>query len=74
MLEEVLKIIMERGSKEDAVKYIKQNISNLLQNKIDIGELVITKAITKKVEDDDDEKKDNKKQTKNTYKVRQAHV
>jgi DNA polymerase elongation subunit (family B) len=52
MLEEVLKIIMEKESKDEAVKYIKQNITNLLQNKIDIGELVITKAITKKVEEE----------------------
>jgi DNA polymerase delta subunit 1 len=49
-----------------------------VQNKIDISKLVITKAITKKTDDgedsDDDKKKNKGKETKNTYKVKQAHV
>ena len=48
MLEEVLKIIMERGDVQECSEYIKGHISNLLQNKLDIGDLVITKAISKK--------------------------
>ena len=45
----------------DCTKYIKGKVTELLQNKIDIGELVITKAITKKTDDQKDEKDAKKK-------------
>lgn len=48
MLEDVLKIVMQDESLEKCAAYIKSRVSDLLQNKIDIGELVITKALTKK--------------------------
>jgi|JI61114BRNA_FD_contig_41_790069_length_1285_multi_2_in_0_out_0_3 DNA polymerase delta subunit 1 len=65
---------MQEESLEKCASYIKSRVSELLQNKIDIGELVITKALTKKSEDED--KDDNKKpgNGKNTYKVKQAHT
>ena len=70
------------------MRYIKEIVSELVQNKIDISKLVISKAITKKAagDDDSDEEEDNKvartkskdmsamdKSKKNTYKSKQAH-
>lgn len=38
----------------DAITYVKSTVADLLQNKIDLAKLVITKALTKKtfVEED----------------------
>ena len=49
-------------------------IAKLVQNKIDISKLVITKAISKKSEEDEQKKEKGKDKGKNTYKARQAHV
>lgn len=46
-MENVLETILVDGNKDKAIKYIQETISNLLQNKIDISKLVITKAISK---------------------------
>lgn len=54
------KILVDRST-EDAVAYIKEVISDLLQNKLDISLLVITKALGKGADSDD-------------YKAKQAHV
>jgi len=47
-------------------------IADLVQNKVDISKLVITKAISKKSEDEDEP--NSKKTGKNTYKNKQPHV
>ena len=57
--------------------YVKLVISELVQNKIDISKLVISKAISKNTEEEEEEKNEGKntgKSGKNTYKVKQAHV
>jgi DNA polymerase delta subunit 1 len=54
------KILLERNI-AGAVQYVKDTISDLLQNKMDISMLVITKALSKSVGDDD-------------YKAKTAHV
>lgn len=54
------KILIDR-SVDDAIKYVKQTISDLLQNKLDISLLVITKALGKSAKSDD-------------YANKQAHV
>ena len=56
------KMLIDR-SPEDAVEYVKNTLSALLQNQIDISLLVITKALGKKSEG-----------TKGGYKTRAAHV
>lgn len=51
MLEEVLKFVLtesDKGGREKAAQYIKDQVSMLVQNKIDISELVISKGISKK--------------------------
>ena len=58
---------------------MKDTISYLLQNKIDLSKLVITKALTKSSKgEEDDEGKGKKdlhgKDDKNEYKAKQAHV
>lgn len=51
---------------------------DLLQNKIDISKLVITKAISKNTDEDDDKKVDNVNTTgdknKKAYRSKQAHT
>ncbi len=52
ILEKVLKLILEEidnDGKNRAVQFVQEQISLLVQNKIDISELVISKAITKKI-------------------------
>ncbi len=65
------KILVERNVK-GAIEYIKDSISNLLMNKIDISLLVISKTISKKTDEGDDS--NTKKTKKNTYTQKQAHV
>ena len=48
ILEKVIRLILMENKKNDAIKYIKKIVSDLVQNKIDISKLVISKAITKK--------------------------
>ena len=57
--------------------FVKETIANLLQNKVDMSNLVITKALTKSVSNDDDE--DGKPKGKGmfgskVYAAKQAHV
>jgi len=75
MMNEILKKVLVDRDEKGAVEYTKQIISDLLQNKVDLSLLVITKAITKKSEKDveaDPSKKS--KDLKNVYKSHQAHV
>ncbi|KAF2865478.1 DNA polymerase family B-domain-containing protein [Massariosphaeria phaeospora] len=79
VIETSLRMLLIDKDEEGAQKFVKETISDLLQNKIDMSNLVITKALTKGVEnpDDKDEKdaKDkNPKNAKNVYTARQAHV
>jgi len=81
------KILIDRNV-PGAVDYVKETVSDLLQNKIDLSHLVITKAISKKIEkqeEPEDENnnnkakakskgKENEKKSANTYKSKSAHV
>jgi DNA polymerase delta subunit 1 len=60
------KLLIERNL-EETIIYVKNVVSALLQNKIDLSLLVITKAIGKK-------QKQEGKETKNTYSSKLAHV
>ena len=58
---------------------MKNTISDLLQNKVDLSKLVITKALTKSSKADDEEEAEPRKdavakEDKNEYKGKQAHV
>ena len=57
---------------EKTQNYIKSVVSDLLQNKIDISKLVITKAISKNTEEENDN--GDGKNKKKTYKSKQAHT
>lgn len=81
LVETVLRKILIDRSVNDAIEYCKGIISDLLQNKIDISLLVISKSLSKnaKVEDetvegDPNKPKDKKANKKNTYQAKQAHV
>jgi len=63
----VLKKILIERSYEEAINYCKGIISDLLQNRIDLSMLVISKGLGKKMKTD-------KKPDDNTYQARQAHV
>ena len=58
-------------NKEKAVEHCKGLISDLLQNRIDLSLLVITKGLSKKVGDGEEEAG---KAGKNTYANKSAHV
>jgi DNA polymerase delta subunit 1 len=58
MLVEVIDMILWQGDTKKAENYIKGVVSELVQNRIDVSKLVITKAITKKTNDGDSD--DNK--------------
>lgn len=61
MVESVLRKILIERDVAGAISYTKNVISDLLQNKVDISLLVITKGLKKTVDQDD-------------YKVKQAHT
>ena len=65
MLENVINMVLWESDTKKAENYIKSVVSDLVQNKIDVSKLVITKAITKKSgEDSDDERDDKPKMSK----------
>lgn len=68
------KILIER-SYEDAIEYIKKVVSDLLQNRVDLSLLVITKGLGKKenVKDVDGQPKRADGRT-NYYQVKTAHL
>lgn len=73
ILETVLKKIFDGDDIRESVNYIKGKVSDLLMNKIDLSELIITKSINRKI--GEEENPDPKKKEKaNKYKVKQAHV
>ncbi|KAI2464890.1 DNA polymerase family B-domain-containing protein [Annulohypoxylon bovei var. microspora] len=59
VIEKVLRMILINQDVQGAQDYVKDTIADLLQNKIDMSKLVITKALTKESED---------------YDAKQAHV
>lgn len=61
LVKEVLNQILIHKSVEGATKAAKQTISNLLQNRVDLSELVITKQLGKSAQSED-------------YTMKQAHV
>ncbi|OQR90444.1 DNA polymerase delta catalytic subunit [Achlya hypogyna] len=61
MVETILKKILIERNVDAAIGYTKQIISDLLQNKVDVSLLVITKGLSKTTDSDD-------------YKVKQAHT
>lgn len=80
ILKKVLQMLLykdEKESKMEIAQYVQKQISELVQNKIDISKLVISKGITKKVAGESDQEEGDGKKSKasqNTYKVKQAHV
>lgn len=48
--------LLKESDKDKAVEFCKGMISDLLQNRIDLSLLVITKGLSKKVGDGDNEK------------------
>jgi DNA polymerase delta subunit 1 len=84
VMEKVLKLLLVDRNTDEAIKYIKGVISDLLQNKIDISLLIISKSLSKRAEEggSDDEggevgdKKANKtgRNKSTTYQAKQAHV
>ena len=76
MLENILDLLLCKNDTEGIATYVKKMIGNLVQNKIDMSKLVITKAISKSTEEEEEEKdgKFSGKSGKNTYKNKQAHV
>jgi len=74
MVETVLKKILIDRSVDDAVNYCKGIISDLLQNRIDISLLVISKSLSKKTVTEEEQSKMDNKNKKNTYQAKQAHV
>ena len=85
VVEKVLKLILVDRNVDEAVKYCKGVVSDLLQNKIDISLLIISKSLSKKSEEGDSEDEGGAggdKKTKSgagrnkstTYQAKQAHV
>jgi DNA polymerase delta subunit 1 len=56
-------------SYEEAIEYIKKVVSDLLQNRVDLSLLVVTKALGKK-----EATKPEQKGDKNFYQVKAAHI
>lgn len=71
------KLLVDRDV-QGAIDDVKRNISDLLQNKVDLSLLTITKALSKNMEEEDDDDKDDKKKKDNKgtnqYKTKLAHV
>lgn len=79
MVETVLNKILIDRNVEDSINYCKGVISDLLQNRIDISLLVISKTLSKKADTneeggDNNGAAKNNANKKNTYQARQAHV
>lgn len=70
-MNQVLRKVLVDKDEKGAADLVRATVSDLLMNRVDISQLIITKAITKKSEDEEDEEDGPKK---NSYKVRQAHV
>lgn len=60
--------------KENAIEFCKGMISDLLQNRIDLSLLVITKGLSKKVGDGQDEGGETNERKAAVYNSNAAHV
>lgn len=56
MLENILDLLLCKNDIDGISHYVKRVIGDLVQNKIDISKLVITKALSKGTEDEEEEK------------------
>ena len=76
LVETVLKKILIERNKLGAVEYSKGVISDLLQNKIDISMLIISKSLSKNKAEEEPYEAGKRpiENNKNTYKGKQAHV
>ncbi|KAF2201011.1 catalytic subunit DNA polymeras-like protein delta [Delitschia confertaspora ATCC 74209] len=75
VIETSLRMLLIDRDVNGAQEFVKETISDLLQNKVDMSNLVITKALTKGTEDEGDApEKSNAKAKKNVYASKQAHV
>ena len=72
VIETSLRMLLIDRDVEGAQQFVKDTISDLLQNKIDMSNLVITKALTKDGYADD--KKDGNSGKQDGYAGKQAHV
>ena len=48
-----LDMILKESNVKGAIEYVKHRVSDLLQNKLDLSQMIITKGYTKKAEDYD---------------------
>lgn len=73
-------ILLDPNGVEKAIEFCKNVISDLLMNRVDISKLIISKSISKKVDDGDDSDnefnkgKNTDKNKGKTYQAKQAHV
>lgn len=76
VIETVLRKILIDRDLDGAQNYVKETISSLLQNKIDLSVLVITKALSKDgyIDKEDVGKDDKQGPSKTGYTSKQAHV
>lgn len=73
LMEKILDIILIERSPEKSIEYTKNTIHDLLNNRIDISWLVITKSLSKNINEEDTEGVGVDGKTKG-YKVRMAHT
>ena len=66
-----LDLLLDKFDKKGAIELCKGTISDLLQNRVDLSRLVITKGLSKKIGDGEEE---NKKDDTKVYTSNQAHV
>lgn len=53
MLEHILDLLLIKNDRNAISAYVKKIVGNLVQNKIDISKLVITKGISKNTEEEE---------------------
>jgi DNA polymerase delta subunit 1 len=70
VIDKVLRMILIDRDEKGAGEYVKDMIAKLLQNKVDMSQLVITKALTHDVSADDE----SGKPSKDGYQAKQAHA
>jgi DNA polymerase delta subunit 1 len=69
-----LRMLLIDRDLEGAQRFVKNTVSDLLQNKIDMSNLVITKALTKDGYKEDGDENTAKGGKKDVYAAKQAHV
>jgi DNA polymerase delta subunit 1 len=69
-----LRMLLIDRDVEGAQHYVKNVVADLLQNKVDMSNLVITKALTKDSSSEDNAAGGAQAKSKSTYTAKQAHV